>query len=100
MMKARLPGFHYCRHGKKCVFLFSVQVSENGGHIIRQIATRQQMPAMTARNVLDTSVLFIRIVKAYPAGEMCERHGSRPIRIVLMPCDNRSVPGRLNENLI
>src|SRR6202050_354321 len=55
---------------------------------------------MTPCHGLQAPVLSGRIVKANPAGEMSERLGSRPIRIVLMPGHYAAMMSRLAEELV
>src|SRR5205085_12404593 len=71
-----------------------------GVHVVREIRARQQRPAMTARNVIDAAVSARRVVEADPTSEMCQRLCARPIGIILMPCDDPAVLGRLAEELI
>src|SRR4030095_8576326 len=55
---------------------------------------------MTAWNVVQTAILPRRIVQSNPTGNVCDRFGSGPIRVILMPEDYSTVMSWFGEDLI
>jgi len=55
---------------------------------------------MASAHISETAVVFCRIVESYPTRKMRHRFCSRPVRIILMPFDHRTVARRLDENLV
>src|SRR4026208_1241967 len=55
---------------------------------------------MTAGHVMHTAIVARRIIDADPAGEVGQRRGPGPVRIVLMPDNYAAMMGRFVEDLI
>src|SRR5687768_11439055 len=62
--------------------------------------TRQKVPFMATANISKTAVVFGRIIEPDPTREVSYRFCSRPVRIILMPFDHRTVTRGFDEKLI
>src|SRR5215204_4811647 len=54
---------------------------------------------MTSADISKTAVVLCRIIEPDPTRKMCHWFCSRPVRIILMPFDHRTVARRLDEKL-
>src|SRR5581483_6020994 len=82
------------------LLLFFIQHCVDGIHIACESRNGKIGPAVAVRDVLQTAVFACGIVEANPAGEVSERLGACPVRIVLMPGYDSAVMGGLAKELI
>lgn len=80
--------------------LFFREYSADGLHVAGKSGDGQQIPAMAARNVADTSVINGAVIESDPAGEVGHWLRACPIGVVLMPCNNAAVERRFTKQLI
>src|SRR5438067_13754211 len=100
MIEITFAGFQLDRDRLELSFLFFGQDRLDSVHVISEPCHRQEIPAMTAWNIMDATVFPRRIVKANPARQMRHRLRPLPVRIVLMPGDHPAITRRLYEQVI
>jgi len=100
MMKRTLAFFQLHRHRLESLFQIFGQTFANAVHFPGQHRFRKIRPLMTSGNVIQTAVFARGIVQANPAGEVRQRRGSRPVRIILVPRHNPAMPRGLAEKLV
>src|SRR5438067_6927401 len=100
MIEITFAGFQLDRDRLELSFLFFGQDRLDSVHVISEPCHRQEIPAMTAWNIMDATVFPRRIVEANPARQMRHRLRPLPVRIVLMPGDHPAMMWRLYEKLI
>lgn len=69
-------------------------------HSPGQHSHRQQRPPVRPRHVMDAAVRGRRVVEPDPAGEVGQRLGAGPVRVILVPRDDAPVPRRFAEELV
>src|SRR4051812_11384870 len=100
MMEAALPPFQFDRNWMEARLLLRCQDGLNLIHIAGQARDRQKLPAMTARNIVEASVLARAVVQSDPACKVCNRFSASPIRVVLVPRHYSAVLRGFAEQLI
>src|SRR5262245_51045553 len=69
-------------------------------HVASQARDRQQIPLVASRHVVQATVGSRGFIQSDPAGQMGHRLCPGPVRVVLVPGDNATMPGRLAEELV
>src|SRR5437868_4258832 len=100
MMKRRLAFLQLNRRWLGLRSLLVGQHRMNRLHVARESGDWQIGPEVASGNVIQTTIVARGIVKPYPAGQVSQRLRSRPVRIILMPCDYAAVMRRFGKQLI
>src|SRR5258705_6456532 len=100
-MKDSFPGFYFSKlRIFKLFFLFFIQKIFYALQFSGNNRFGQQAPFMTSGNILQTTILFCRVVQPTPTRKMGYRFCSCPVRIILVPCHHASQFRRLPEDLV
>ena len=100
MVKCGVPTFQLDRDRRKARMLFRRQHRLDRVHGSCQPSSRQEVPPVTARNILQAPVLARGVVERDPARQVRHRFGTCPVRIILMPRHHTAVTRRLAEQLV
>src|SRR5437879_225109 len=100
MMERTFAGFQLDRDRLELSLLFVGQDRLDRVHVISEPGDRQEIPLMTARNVIDAAVLARRLIETNPTRQVRHRLRARPVRKILMPGNHAAMMWRLAEKLI
>src|ERR1051325_300504 len=100
MMKRGFTFPQLDRHRFEFSFLLRSECIPDHVHVVCKVLAWQEVPAMATRNVMNAAVFARGIVQTDPTRQMGHRLSSGPIRVVLMPDNHGSMPGRLVKDLV
>ena len=84
-MEGALAALQFNGNGKERLLLLGREYGHDFIHVPRKARYRQQLPAMTSRNIVEAPIVAVAIIQGDRTSEVRHRLGARPIGVVLMP---------------
>src|SRR5215204_714726 len=100
VMERTLTFFQFNWHRFELTSLFWSQLTQNRIHVVSEISSRQQIPAMAAGDVVHTAVFTCGIIETNPTRQVGHWLSPGPIRIILVPDNYTAVMSRLVKQLV